>query len=41
MWYPDAANPPVFKGADGAVIRLSPGRSWFEVIPTNVNISLK
>ena len=41
MWYADAANPPVFKGADGAVIRLSPGRSWFEVIPTNVNISLK
>jgi hypothetical protein len=31
----------VFKSTDGTVIRLSPGNSWFEVIPTNVNISMK
>ena len=41
MWYADAKAPPVFKSSDGTVIRLSPGNSWFEVIPTNVNISLR
>lgn len=40
-WTADAENPPVFKSSDGTVIRLSPGNSWFEVIPTNVNISLR
>jgi len=41
MWYADQKTPPVFKANDGTVIRLAPGSSWFEVIPTGVNITLK
>ena len=41
MWYADKQNPPVFKNSDGTVIRLSPGNTWFQVIPTNVNISMQ
>lgn len=41
MWYADTDAPPIFKSNDGTVIRLKPGNTWFQVIPTNVNISLK
>lgn len=41
MWYADAKSPPVFKSSDGKAIRLAPGPSWFEVIPTSVNITLR
>lgn len=40
-WSADQNSPPVFKSDDGTLIKLAPGNSWFEVIPTNVNISLK
>jgi hypothetical protein len=40
-WYADRKSPPVFKSGDGTVIRLAPGSSWFEVIATSVNITLK
>jgi hypothetical protein len=40
-WTADRKSPPVFRADDGTLIRLARGTSWFEVIPTNVNISLK
>jgi len=40
-WTADRKSPPVFKADDGTLIKLARGTSWFEVIPSNVNISLK
>lgn len=40
-WTATAGSPPVLKAADGTAIRLAPGNTWFEVIPTNVNISMQ
>lgn len=40
-WSATASAPPVFKAADGTQIRLAPGNTWFEVIPTNINISMQ
>jgi len=41
VWSADQKSPPVFKTDDGTLIKLAPGNSWFEVIPTNINISLE
>ncbi len=40
-WSATAGAPPVFKASDGTPIRLAPGNTWFEVIPTSVNISMQ
>lgn len=40
-WTGTAAAPPVFKAADGTQLRLAPGNTWFQVIPTNINISMQ
>jgi hypothetical protein len=40
-WLADRTNPPKFKSADGAAIKLAPGNTWFQVIPLNVSIALK
>ncbi len=40
-WSADEDSPPVFRTDDGTLIKLAPGNSWLEVIPTNVNISLR
>lgn len=41
VWIADRKSPPVFRADNGKLIRLTTGNSWFEVIPTNLNISLK
>ena len=40
-WTAAKNSPPVFRADDGTLIRLALGNSWFEVIPTNANISPK
>jgi hypothetical protein len=40
-WVADEGNPPRFEDEGGNPIRLSPGNTWFQVIPTNVNITMK
>lgn len=40
-WTAAKNSPPVFRADDGTLIRLALGNSWFEVIPTNANITLK
>lgn len=40
-WQGSKTAPPTFVAADGTPLRLAPGNTWFQVIPTNVNISLK
>ena len=40
-WNATADKPPVFKAEDGTVIRLAPGNTWFQVVPTNVNITMR
>lgn len=37
-WEASKDAPPVFKAADGTIIRLAPGNTWMQVVPTNVNI---
>ena len=37
-WEAPKDAPPVFKAADGTIIRLAPGNTWMQVVPTNVNI---
>lgn len=32
---------PSFKAADGSQVRLTPGNTWFQVVPTNVNIAMQ
>ena len=41
VWEASADKPPVFKAADGTQIRLAPGNTWFQVVPTNVNITMQ
>ena len=41
QWSATESSPPVFRADDGTLIRLALGNSWFEVIPTNANISLR
>lgn len=40
-WTATATAPPVFKAMDGTAIRLAPGNTWFEVVATNVNITMQ
>lgn len=40
-WRATADAPPVFTAADGATIRLTPGNTWFQVVSTNVNITIR
>ncbi len=40
-WSATAGAPPVFKATDGTPIRLAPGNTWFQVVPTNVNITMQ
>ncbi len=40
-WETTGATPPMFKAEDGTQVRLSPGNTWFEVVPTNVNITFE
>jgi hypothetical protein len=40
-WNSDNTAPPRFTAADGTPIKLAPGSTWFQVIPLNVNITMK
>lgn len=40
-WEATADKPPAFKAEDGTPIRLAPGNTWMQVVPTNVNISMQ
>lgn len=40
-WETSGDVPPSFKAADGTAVRLAPGNTWFQVIPTNVNIAME
>jgi len=40
-WEATNAAPPVFKAADGTQLKLGPGNTWFQVVATNVNISMR
>jgi len=40
-WEATADKPPVFKATDGTQIRLAPGNTWIQVVPTNVNITMQ
>jgi len=40
-WIADRGTPPRFKDAKGRVIKLSPGNTWFQVVPLNTNITMK
>lgn len=41
VWKTNDKTPPRFFTRDGAPIRLTPGNTWMQVIPTNVNISMR
>lgn len=41
VWEATADKPPTFKAADGTQIRLAPGNTWVQVVPTNVNIIMQ
>ncbi len=40
-WSAERTDPPRFKATDGSPIKLAPGNTWFQVIPLNVNITMK
>lgn len=40
-WEMTEDAPPVFTDAEGSAIELAPGNTWFQVIDTGVNITLK
>ncbi|MDZ4178644.1 MAG: DUF3048 domain-containing protein [Coriobacteriia bacterium] len=40
-WNAAADSPPTFSEADGSPIRLSPGNTWFQVVSTGVNITVR
>lgn len=40
-WNTAGKEPPVFKTADGTVIKFAPGNTWFQVIANDQNISFK
>lgn len=40
-WEADTSAPPRFTADDGTLIRLSPGNTWFQVVPLDVNISMQ
>ncbi|HZL06346.1 MAG TPA: DUF3048 domain-containing protein [Coriobacteriia bacterium] len=40
-WEAAADAPPTFKAEDGTQIKLTPGNTWFQVVQTTVNITMK
>lgn len=40
-WSAGRSSPPVFRNPDGRLIKLSPGITWFQVVPTNINIAMR
>jgi hypothetical protein len=40
-WDTTGAGPPSLRAEDGSPIALSPGTTWFEVVPTSLNILLR
>ena len=40
-WTADNTSPPKFAAADGTPIKLAPGNTWFQVVPLNVDITMK
>jgi hypothetical protein len=40
-WIADASNPPRFIDENGVPIRLATGRTWFQVVPSDVNITME
>lgn len=40
-WEAGADAPPAFKAEDGTQIKLEPGNTWFQVVQTTVNITMK
>lgn len=40
-WTGVAGAPPTFKDENGAQVRLTVGNTWFQVVPTNVNITMQ
>ncbi|MDZ4177782.1 MAG: DUF3048 domain-containing protein [Coriobacteriia bacterium] len=40
-WNAAADSPPTFSAADGSPVRLSPGNTWFQVVSTEVNITVR
>jgi hypothetical protein len=40
-WTADEDSPPEFESNDGERIRLAPGNTWFQVIPTSASITLE
>ncbi|MFA5843323.1 MAG: DUF3048 domain-containing protein [Coriobacteriia bacterium] len=40
-WSAGASAPPVLRAEDGTLLRLSPGTTWVQVLPTSVNISTR
>ena len=39
IWESDGSNPPRFKDADGNAIKLTPGKTWFQVLNTGQGIT--
>jgi len=40
-WTATADSPPTFKATDGTAVRLAPGNTWFQVIPSDLNITME
>ncbi len=40
-WTAGVGSPPVFKAADGSVIKLAPGNTWFQVIANTQDIKIE
>lgn len=40
-WRAAADSPPTFTAADGTAIRLTPGNTWFQIVSTGVNITVR
>jgi hypothetical protein len=38
-WQTDGSTPPRFKDANGASIYLSPGNTWFQVMPPEIDVT--
>ncbi len=41
MWIAEKGAPPQFKAEDGTAIKLRPGNTWVQVIPTTANIAME
>lgn len=41
MWIAQKGAPPQFKAEDGTLIKLRPGNTWVQVIPTTANIAME